>query len=297
MIEPSIVYNPNMQWILNAVLALITLGIALELKLKDFEDVLKEPRNVIIGLLTQFLLLPSITFLLINLLEVEGGLALGMLLVGCCPGGGMSNLFTQLAKGNSALSITMTATSSTLAMFLMPINFIFWASLYSESANLLQEFEIDRIRFMMTLIIILAIPLTLGLWMRAKYEDFALKLLKPLRIFSMLALTSFIVVGILGNRALLADYISMVFWLVFIHNTCALTLGFLTAKLTGLPPSDQKAISLEVGIQNSGLGLVVIFSFFDGNGYMALIAAWWGIWHLIAGFFLSQFYRRFYSSH
>jgi len=118
-----------------------------------------------------------------------------------------------------------------------------------------------------------------------------------LRFFSMLALTSFIVVGILGNRALLADYISMVFWLVFIHNTCALILGFLSAKLTGLPRKDQKAISLEVGIQNSGLGLVVIFSFFDGNGYMALIAAWWGIWHLIAGFFLSQFYRRFYSSH
>lgn len=295
MVEPSITYDANFQWVLNAVLALITLGIALDLKLSDFADIVKEPKSVLVGLTAQFLLLPALTFMLVCFLEVDAGIALGMFLVACCPGGGMSNFFTQHAQGNVALSIAMTAFSATLAMFMLPINFLFWSSLYGETAEMLRAIEIDRVSFTVNLIVILAIPLALGLWLRAKHEALALKFQKPLRIFSILALITFIVVGMGSNAAFLITYISMVFGLVVAGNALALAIGFFSAKLTGLPRADQKAISIEVGIQNSGLGLAIIYGFFGGNGFMAITVAFWGIWHLIAGFGLAQIYRSFYK--
>lgn len=295
MIEPAIAYNASSQWILNVVLAFITLGIALDLKLSDFADIAREPKSVLVGLTAQFLLLPALTYLLVCFLQVDPGIALGMFLVACCPGGGMSNFFTHHAQGNVALSIAMTAFSASIAMFMLPINFLFWSSLNSDTAELLRAIEIDRVKFTVNLIVILAVPLSLGLWIRAKHESFAIKLLKPLRKFSVLALVVFIIVGLGSNISSLVAYISMVFGLVVLGNAMALALGFFSGKLAGLSKSDQKAISIEVGIQNSALGLAIIYGFFGGNGYMAIVAAFWGIWHLIAGFTLAHIYRKYYN--
>ncbi|WP_426416005.1 bile acid:sodium symporter family protein [Aestuariirhabdus sp. LZHN29] len=281
--EPIIGYDQSQQWVLNAILALITLGIALELRVADFIAVLRQPRAIVAGALAQLLFLPAATWVLISLIPMHPGIALGLLMAACCPGGGMSNFFTSLAKGNVALSVSMTAISSSIAMLMLPLNFLFWAGINSDTSELLRAFDIDRGEFILNLLLILLIPLLVGLLIRHFWAGFAQGLMKPLRIFSLLALVTFVLAGVGGNLQLFNAVMAPVLLLVTFHNAMALAIGYLMSTLARLRAYDRRAITLEVGIQNNGLGLAIIFAFFDGNGHMALVAAWWGIWHLVSG--------------
>ena len=276
---------------LNLALAFIMFGVALGIETKNFRELLKNPKSVITGVISQFLLLPILTFLLVILLNPVTGLGLGMILVAACPGGNLSNFFSSLSKGNVALSITLTAIATVLATIMTPLNFEFYSNLYlGDQVDL--NIKMDATEMMKTVFFLLVIPLILGIAFNAKFPKLTKKINQPIKIISFLILIAFIVVAFLKNLELFIEYYHYIIFVVFIHNLIALGSGYWLSRLVGNKEIDNRTISIETGIQNSGLGLVLIFTIFDGNGGMALIAAWWGIWHIIAGIIISLVYTR-----
>jgi len=272
-------------------LAFIMFGVALGIKTKNFQELLKNPKAVITGVISQFLLLPALTFLLVWMFKPIQGLALGMILVAACPGGNVSNFFSSMSKGNVALSVTLTAIASVLASFMTPLNFALWSNLYLGD-NLLVNVEIDSLKMMKLVFGLLVIPLILGLGFAAKFPGITIKISKPIKIVSFLLLIAIIVIAFLKNLDRFMEYYHYIIVLVFVHNLVALGSGYGLSKLFGNKEQDNRTISIETGIQNSALGLVIIFTLFDGNGGMALITAWWGIWHIISGIIMSLIYSK-----
>ncbi|MBC6367944.1 bile acid:sodium symporter family protein [Algoriphagus sp. AK58] len=278
--------------LLNLALALIMYGVALDLKWQDFRYLVKNPKSFFLGVFSQFLFLPFLTWILIHWIQPPPSVALGMFLVAACPGGNVSNFLTNLAKGNTALSVSLTAFSTLAAILVTPLNFTLWAGLYEPTSLLLREISLDIGEVFFTVGIILGIPLILGILTRQRlpfWADRASKLLKPL---SILIFAAFVILAFAGNFDLFLTYIGMIFLWVLAHNFVALSAGYITGKLGNLPLPDVKTLTIETGIQNSGLGLVLIFTYFEGLGGMAIITAWWGIWHLISGMTIASIWKK-----
>jgi bile acid:Na+ symporter, BASS family len=285
-------FSPESLFVLNLSLGFIMFGVAINLKVEDFIRVIKNPKSALAGVLSQFLVLPSLTFLLIWLIEPRPSFALGMMLVAACPGGNISNFMCSMAKGNAALSVSLTAVSSSLAIIMTPLNLAFWSSLYPPTANILTEVSLDFWSMFQTILTLLLIPIVLGMLLR-KWKPKIADHLHPVMHYSSILIFAVIVILAFGaNVDLFLEYIHMVIFLVFIHNAIALTAGYQIGRLFKLEEQDKRSISIETGIQNSGLGLILIFGFFDGLGGMAIVAAWWGIWHIISGLTLSYFWSR-----
>jgi len=270
-------------------------GVALGIDLSNFKEIIKKPKSLILGLISQFVLLPAVTFLLIKILQPSEGVALGMILVASCPGGNISNFISSLAKANIELSVSLTGVSTLLSIFLTPINFAFWGSLYVSSSPLLQPIEIDFFQMFQTVILILGIPLIIGILFSKKFTDLTKKIQGPIKIISIVIFAGFVVGALFNNFTLFLKYIHLILLIVFLHNALALLTGYLFARIFKLKPKDRKTISIETGIQNSGLALVLIFNpnIFPADlqiGGMAFIAAWWGIWHIISGMAISYFW-------
>ena len=276
---------------LNISLAFIMFGVALSINRKDFAEIGRNPKSIITGVVSQFLLLPAITFLLIYFARPVESLALGMILVASCPGGNVSNFFSQLSRGNIALSISLTAVATVGATIMTPLNFSFWSNLYLGD-QLSQALDMDTFKMFKMVLLLLVIPLFTGLWFSRKFPGITKKISLPVRRISFFILIGFIVVAFLKNIDLFTEYYMYIIYLVFIHNALALATGYFWSKSLGNSERYSRTISIETGIQNSGLGLVIIFTLFDGNGGMALITAWWGIWHILAGIALSLIFTR-----
>ncbi|MCJ7466896.1 MAG: bile acid:sodium symporter family protein [Maribacter sp.] len=277
-------------WLLNLALALVMFGIALEISIKDFRLLFLDPKPIITGVASQFLLLPAITFLFVWLLNPLPGIAMGMFMVAACPGGNVSNFITHMAKGNTALSISLTAIATLLAVVMTPLNLQFWGSLYRPTAILLKEIAISPSEMIKLVALLLGIPLLAGIAVNYFIPKIAVKMARVLKIASLLFFSALVFLALYDNRDIFREYIIYVFWIVLLHNLLALTTGFSFAKIMGLSEKDVRSITIETGIQNSGLGLLLIFTFFDGIGGMALLAAFWGIWHLISGLILATFW-------
>lgn len=285
-------FNPTGIAIINGAIGLMMLGVALELKIEDFKRILSSPKAPAIGLAAQFLLLPAFTFLLVYIIRPFPSMALGMMLVAACPGGNLSNIITYLAKGNSAVSISMTAVSTIFAIFMTPLNISFWGSMNSGTASILRQVSLNPIDVFITVFIILGIPMTIGMTIGHFMPDLANKIRRPFKIFSLIFFI-LIVCGALGaNWQNFIKYVGIVVFAVFLHNALALNIGYWSGKIARLDERDCRAVSIEVGIQNSALGLVLVFSFFDGLGGMAILVAWWGIWHIIAGLVTAFIFTR-----
>ncbi len=283
--------NLNMVF-LNVSLAFIMFGVALKLKVVDFKRVISKPLSAIVGVLSQFVVLPALTFLLIWVIEPQPSFALGMIMVAACPGGNISNFFSSLSGGNIALSVSLTAITSVLSIVMTPFNLTFWAKLYPPTATLLrQQVSLDALDIFLTILLILGVPIVLGMLFNGRFPKLALKL-HPFMHFGSLGIFAGIVIFTFSaNFDIFLNYIYLVVFLVFLHNLIALVSGYQLARLFRLPEIDRRAISIETGIQNSGLGLILIFAFFDGLGGMAVVAAWWGIWHILAGLSLSYYWK------
>ena len=284
-------FNEDNLFALNIAIAVIMFGVALDIDREKFSEAIKNPRGIFTGVSSQFILLPLLTFLLIYLIKPIPELALGMILVAACPGGNVSNFYTAVSKGNIALSISLTAIATLAAVFMTPFNFTFWSELYLKEGHDL-AIQLDFFKMFKTVILILGIPLLLGLWFSKQFKKATSLIAKPLRILSFLILISIIILAFSKNTEIFKQYYHYVIYIVFIHNAIALSLGFYWGKLMKLSLQDCKTISIETGIQNSGLALVIIFTMFDGNGGMALVAAWWGIWHIISGFVIALIFSR-----
>lgn len=276
-----------MLWVLNLALAFVMFGIALEISVKDFKRLVESPKPVFTGVFSQFILLPVMTYLLVLLINPMPSIALGMFMVAACPGGNISNFITHLAKGNAALSVSLTAVATLLAIFMTPVNLQFWGAQYPPTSLLLKEVAISPLEMIKLVSLLLGLPLLLGMAVNHTWPVIAKRMAKVFKTVSLLFFISLIFLALFNNREILMDYIFYVFWIVLLHNILAFTTGFSLAKLMGLSPADVKSITIETGIQNSGLGLLLIFTFFDGLGGMALLTAFWGIWHLVSGLVLA----------
>jgi BASS family bile acid:Na+ symporter len=269
--------------VINAAIGLMMLGVALELKLNDFKRIMVAPKAPVIGLTAQFILLPAFTFLLTLILRPPPSVALGMILVAACPGGNLSNIITYLARGNCAVSVSMTAVSTAAAIFMTPLNLTLWGSLNPDTAQILRKVSLSPFDVFVNIFIILGIPLMVGLAISHYFPSLVQKVRKPFKIFSLIFFLGIVAGALIANWQNFISYVGLVFFGVLIHNALALNLGYWSGRALRLNEPDNRAVSIEVGIQNSGLGLVLVFNFFDGLGGMAIITAWWGIWHIIAG--------------
>ena len=290
--EVMLNFSPTSLQVLNAVLAVVMFSIAIDLKPADFKRLGRAPKPVLVGLLSQFLVLPALTYCLVLLTAPRPSIALGLILVAACPGGNISNFITHRARGNAALSVSMTAFSSVAALILTPLNIGFWGSLYGPTREILQKTSIDPVSVAITVGLMLVLPLCLGLLLNVKRPDITARLRMPLQYVSMGIFLGFIVLALAANWLLFLQFAGSVAALVFMHNALALFGGYATATVRGLSDYDRRAVMIETGIQNSGLGLILIFGFFGGLGGMAVVAAFWGVWHVITGIALAGLMAR-----
>lgn len=247
---------------------------------------------MIIGLISQFMLLPLFTFLLTRLLQVDPSIALGMLLVASCPGGSFSNIMTWLARGHLATSVSMTGVSTLAALVMTPLNFAFYSSLNEDTSALLDSIAVEPSQVMELILVVLVLPLIIGMLTGHRFPKLAQTLDKPFRWLSMLLFLIFVGVAFAANGDLFLQYAQFFVGLVIVHNAIALLIGYFSAKAVGLESEQIRAVTLEVGIQNSGLGLIIVFNFYPDLGGMMIITAFWGVWHLVSGLALALLWSR-----
>lgn len=293
MIDDAVLdFSAGSLTLLNAILAVVMFSIAIDLKLSDFRVLARSPKPVLVGLASQFLLLPALTYLLVIVAQPRPSVALGLMLVAACPGGNISNFITHRAGGNAALSVSMTAIATVGAILLTPLNIAFWGSLYAPTAEILRATSIDPVSIAVTVGLMLVLPLVLGILLNARRPDLTRRLRRPLQWLSMGIFLAFIAIALASNWGLFLTFGTSIAGLVIMHNALGLGGGYVLATLAGLSAYDRRAVTIETGIQNSGLGLVLIFSFFGGLGGMAIVAGFWGVWHAISGLALSSLMRR-----
>lgn len=285
-------FNPATLAGLNAILGLVMFGIALDLRVGDFREAFRSPKGLLLATIGHHILFPAMTYGLIWVMQPSPSIALGMILVSSCPAGHLSNFLTHLSRGNAALSVSASAISTALAIVMTPINFNFWGNLHPITHDLMQTISIDPWVMLKDIIILLGIPLVAGMGVAHRYPAFAKRAEKPMKRFSMVVFALFVVGALATNFQHFLQYIQFVVILVFIHNGLALVTGYSLSTLLRLPERDRRAVTFEMGIQNSGLGLILIFNMFHGLGGMAIITAWWGIWHIVSGLSLALFWSK-----
>ncbi|MGC9353883.1 MAG: bile acid:sodium symporter family protein [Mariniphaga sp.] len=296
-------FSPTGLLALNIVIAFVMFGVALDIKLQHFKDVIMKPKSAITGVISQFFLLPLVTFGFILILNPTPTVALGMILIASCPGGNISNFMSALAKGNVALSVSLTAIATLAATFMTPLNFAIWGKLYLKYYNTagagtyLVPIEIDFLQMVQTVVILLGIPVILGLLFSYYFPRITEKVKKPIRQISIVVFIAYVIILLSANFTNFMRFVHVVFLIVLIHNALALGTGFTMGSLMRLPRVDRRTISIETGIQNSGLALVLMFNpkIFPPElelGGMTVIAAWWGVWHIVSGLAIAGLWSR-----
>ncbi|NBC83114.1 MAG: bile acid:sodium symporter family protein [Bacteroidetes bacterium] len=297
-------FSTESLYVLNITLALIMFGVALEIKMKDFKQVVQFPKPVIVGIISQFVLLPLVTTVVAILLRniITPTMALGMILVASCPGGNISNCITSLAKGNSALSVSLTAFSTLFAIVITPLNFSFWGGVFNDVYNakagaLIRALEIDGNEMFRTVALLLGIPVILGMIFNHRMPNLTRRIIQPFKIVSIVAFMGMVVFAFANNYEYFVLYIKYIFLIVLIQNFLAFSTGYLFSGYWRVNHKERKTLTIETGIQNSGLALVLLFypNIFPSDmaiGGMVFIAAWWGIWHILAGLAVAAYWSR-----
>ena len=303
--ELTINFGEGGMMIVNIILAFVMFGVALGIKTSTFKEVFKKPKSVIIGVLMQWIGLPAVTFAVALALNhwITPMVALGMILVACCPGGNISNFISSLSKGNTELSVSMTAITTAFAPIVTPFNFWLWGTLYSHFVSVHSDIPVLVIPFLPMLeqiLLLLGVPIVCGLLFAKYFPNATKKITKPAQVLSVLLFIGMVIVSFSQNFQIIVDNIFYIFFIVLLHNACALGTGYFGGKLLRLPEKDYRSLTIEVGIQNSGLGLIMLFNpaifppeIWHGHyGGMLIVTAWWGIWHIIAGLTVAYLFRR-----
>lgn len=290
--------------VINSILGFIMFGVALGIKPSEFKTLIKQPKSLILGLISQVVALPLITFLLVIALDnyITPTVAMGMILVAACPGGNISNFMSSLSKANTELSVGLTATTTMFATITTPFNFALYGGLYTKfisthANHILKPLVIDNAQMFETVFILLGVPLVIGIFFAHYFPKITEKLKKPIQIVSIVFFVAMIVLSFANNFDLFLKHIYYIFFIVLIHNFLALSTGFSIASIFKLPNADRRTLTIETGIQNSGLGLVLLFNpkIFPAElalGGMLFITAWWGIWHIVSGLSISFYWNK-----
>ena len=264
-------------------LMLVMFSVALGLRVDDFSFLRNRPLLFLGGVFSQIVILPLVTFLLILVMQPPASIALGMIVVACCPGGAVSNLLTYLSRGNVAASVALTATSSLLAAILTPTSILVWSHAYEPTATLLDTLDVSPMLFLGQTTFLLAVPLVLGMVVAAKAPDVASRIRRHTTVLGVSVLVGVIIYGIAYFFPVLFPALPLLGTIVVIHNAAAFATGALAGIVLSRRPPTRRALTFEIGIQNSGLALVILLSQLKGLGGAAAVAAVWGVWHLMAG--------------
>ena len=286
---------------INIVLAFVMFGVSLGIHPGIFIEVFKKPKSVILGAVCQLVLLPAFTCLLAILMNgwISPMMGLGMILVASCPGGNISNFMSSLAKANIELSVSLTAISTALAVLMTPFNFWLWGNAYLHFAAVhadIPTLVIPLMDVLKTIFILLGVPLIAGILTSRYLPKVAAFLKKPLQYLSILFFIAMVILSFAGNLDAFVKCIKNIFLVVFIHNLLALSIGYFVGSTFKVPEADRRTLTIETGIQNSGLGLVLLlgtslFAGFPPHGGMLVITAWWGIWHIISGLTVASLFN------
>ncbi|MDQ8952533.1 bile acid:sodium symporter family protein [Acinetobacter rudis] len=262
-------------------LGIIMFGMGMTMTPADFKSVVHQPKAVFIGVLAQFIIMPVLAYALCRLLALPSEIAIGVILVGCCPGGTASNVITYMAKGNTALSIACTLVSTLLAPILTPFIFYLLAS---------QWIEIDASSMLISILQVVLIPIFLGLITRMLFKHQVEHSIQAMPIISVVAIVLIVAAIIAASKAAILQSGLLVLAVVMLHNTLGYLLGFYAARCFKLEYADCKAVSVEVGMQNSGLGVALATVHFAASPLTALPSAIFSLWHNISGPALASYW-------
>ena len=268
---------------INYLLGLVMFGMGLTLNARDFEVVFSRPKDVIIGCLAQFLIMPALAWLLARAFMLDDALALGVVLVGCCPGGTASNVITYLSKGDLALSVGMTSVSTLLAPLLTPV--LTWL-LAGKDVN------VDVVNMFMSILWVIIMPIALGLIIKRLMPKITAQAVDFLPAFSSIAIAFIVAIVISANASKLLTGGHLVIAVVVLHNICGLSLGYLVSLLAGMPMAKRKALAIEVGMQNSGLASSLAATHFAMYPMATIPGAIFSVWHNISGAIMARIFAR-----
>ncbi len=269
--------------LINPLLGVIMFGMGLTLKAEDFKVVFSRPKDVLVGCLAQFTVMPLLAFALTKIFRLEPALAIGVILVGCCPGGTASNVITYLAKGDLALSVGMTAVSTLLAPVLTPL--LVWL-LAGETV------DVDVVGMLLSILWVVILPIALGLLVKRFWPRTTEQASAYLPALSTLAICLIVLIVIAANAHKLLDGGLVILLVVVLHNVCGLGAGYLIGKLLRLTPAKRRAISVEVGMQNSGLASSLATLHFAAYPLATIPGALFSVWHNISGALVAKLYSR-----
>lgn len=280
------------QTAIKVLIAVFLLGIALDTRLGDLRAVLRRPFVLVVGLAAQFAVLPAATLLLCRALDVGGSVALGMLLIACCPAGNLSNLLTHRAHGDVALSIALTTCSNLVAVLATPVAFGFWAGRYPAADVLLHDIRLDPAEMGVEVAVLIGLPFALGVAVAARRPDLAARLRRPVEVAVLVVLLLVVVAGLAARGGVILDHVSEVALPAIVQNAVVLLIGYAVGRVLLLPPAGVRAMTFEMGVRNTALGLVLALAYFDQLGGVALVVAFWGLWDVLTGLTLSTLWRR-----
>ena len=269
--------------VINYLLGVVMFGMGLTLNLRDFQIVFSRPKDVIVGCLAQFTVMPLLAWGLAQLFQLDEALALGVMLVGCCPGGTASNVITYLAKGDLALSVGMTGISTLLAPLLTPL--LTWA-LAGKTV------DVDMTNMFLSILCVVILPIVLGLLVKWFWPNFTGRATDYLPAFSSVAIAFIVAIIIAANADKLLAGGLLILVVVMLHNICGLTLGYLIGKLLRLSAPKTRAISIEVGMQNSGLASSLATIHFAAYPMATIPGAIFSVWHNLSGAAVAYLFRR-----
>lgn len=263
------------------ILGIIMFGMGLTLSTKDFSEVVKQPKQVLIGVLGQFIIMPSLALILTLIFKVGPEISLGILLVGCCPGGTSSNVITFLAKGDVALSVTITSLTTLLAPIVTPLLLLLLAG---------KLIDIAFWPMMISIIQMVIIPIVIGALVRAILGQRIQKVMPVLPIISVSGIVMIVAIVVALNQLKIKEIGLLVGFIIILHNMLGYLIGYLLAKYTGMAMPQRKAITIEVGMQNSGLGASLAAIHF--SPLAAVPSALFSVWHNISGALLANFFQK-----
>ena len=269
--------------VINYLLGVVMFGMGLTLNLQDFKIVFSRPKDVVIGCLAQFTIMPLLAWTLVRAFQLDEALALGVVLVGCCPGGTASNVITYLAKGDLALSVGMTGVSTLLAPFLTPL--LTWA-LAGKSV------DVNVASMFLSILWVVILPIVVGLLVKWMWPKFTEKTIDYLPAFSSIAIALIVAIIISANATKLLAGGLLIVIVVMLHNICGLSLGYAIGRLLRLSGPKKRAISIEVGMQNSGLASSLATIHFAAYPLATIPGAIFSVWHNISGAAVAYLYRK-----
>ncbi len=255
-------------------LGIIMFGMGMTMTVDDFKGVLHSPKAVVIGVVAQFMVMPGLAYLLCQLFQLPPAIAIGVILVGCCPGGTASNVITYMAKGNTALSVACTSVSTILAPILTPAVFYLLAS---------QWIEINALSMLGSILQVVLFPIILGLIVRSVLKQKVEAYIQVMPLISVIAIVAIVAAIIAGSKTQILESGLLILAVVALHNGLGYLLGFGASRFFKLPYADSKAIAIEVGMQNSGLGVALAAVHFAASPITAVPSAIFSLWHNISG--------------